>query len=48
MLQTMLKNIENTEEIIRSLDEEIDKQTAEFGIEIELLKSIPGWVKMVR
>jgi transposase len=42
MLQTMLKNIENTEEIIRSLDEEIDKQTAEFGIEIELLKSIPG------
>lgn len=42
MLQTMLESIEHTEEIISKLEIEIDKQTAELGLEIELLRSIPG------
>jgi transposase len=42
MLQTILESIEKTEGIIEKLDAQIAKQTADYGIEIELLDSIPG------
>jgi len=42
MLQTIMGSIEKTEGIIEKLDAQIDKQTVDYGIEIELLDSIPG------
>jgi len=42
MLQTLLESIEKIEDTIVKLDFQIGKQTAEYGIELELLDSIPG------
>ena len=42
MLQTILENIEKIEDSITKLDAQIAKQTANYGVEIELLDSIPG------
>jgi hypothetical protein len=42
MLQTILESIEKIEDTIFKLDFQISKQTAEYGIELELLDSIPG------
>lgn len=42
MLQTILESIDKIEDTIIKLDFQISKQTAEYGIELELLDSIPG------
>lgn len=42
MMQTIMDSINKTEDTILKLDEQIAKQTADYGIEIELLDSIPG------
>ena len=42
MLQTILENISRIEDTVSKLDAQIAKQTADYGIEIELLDTIPG------
>jgi hypothetical protein len=42
MMQTILESIEKTEDIIAKIDSQIAEQTKEYGLEIELLKTIPG------
>jgi len=42
MMQTILRSIEKIEETIGILDTQIAEQTAEYGLELELLDSIPG------
>jgi transposase len=42
MLGTIMENMAKIEATIAKLDVQIDKQTAEYGLEIELLDSIPG------
>jgi transposase len=42
MMQTILGSIDKLEDTISKLDAEISKQTAEYGIVIELLETIPG------
>lgn len=42
MLETIMESIEKIEDTIVKLNLQISKQTAEYGIEIELLDSIPG------
>lgn len=42
MLQTILENMEKIEATIAKVQEQIDKQVADYGVELELLESIPG------
>ena len=42
MMQTILESIEKTEDIIAKIDSQIAEQTKEYGLEIELLETIPG------
>lgn len=42
MLQTIMESIDKIEDTIIKLDFQISKLTAEYGIEMELLDSIPG------
>lgn len=42
MMQTILENIEKIESTIAKLDAQIAEQTREYGLEIELLETIPG------
>lgn len=42
MLQTIQESIQSKEELIRKLDEQIDKATAEYAVEIDLLETIDG------
>ena len=42
MMQTILESIEKTEDIIAKIDTQIAEQTKEYGLEIELLETIPG------
>lgn len=42
MLETIMENIQKIESTIAKVDEQIAKQTSEYGLEIELLDSIPG------
>lgn len=42
MMQTIMDSITKHEETIAKIDEQIEKQTAEYSVEIELLDSIPG------
>jgi len=42
MLQTIMESIVKIEDTITKLDCQIRKQTAQYGLEIELLDSIPG------
>ena len=42
MMQTILGSIEKIEETIGILDTQIAEQTAEYGLELELLDGIPG------
>ena len=42
MMQTILESIAKTEDTILKLEAQIALQTADYGLEIELLDSIPG------
>lgn len=42
MLQTIMESIGKIEDTIIKLDSQINKQTAKYGLEIELLDGIPG------
>jgi transposase len=42
MLQTIMESIDKIEDTIIKLDSQISKQTEQYGIEMELLDSIPG------
>jgi len=42
MLQTISESIKKTEDTIMKLNEEIERQTSKYSLEIELLDSIPG------
>jgi transposase len=42
MMQTILESIEKTEDTITKIDSQIAEQTKEYGLEIELLETIPG------
>lgn len=42
MLQTIMESIGKIESTIEKLDAQIAKQTADYGVEIELLDSVPG------
>jgi transposase len=42
MLQTIMESINKIEDTIIKLDSQISKQTEQYGIEMELLDSIPG------
>lgn len=42
MLQTIMESMSKIEDTIIKLDAQIEKQTSDYGIEIELLDSIPG------
>jgi transposase len=42
MMQTILENMEKIEDTIAKIEVQIAEQTKEYGLEIELLESIPG------
>jgi transposase len=42
MMQTILESIEKIEDTITKIDAQIEEQTKEYGLEIELLETIPG------
>jgi transposase len=42
MLETIRKNIKHTEDMISEMNEKIYKETEKYGLEIDLLNSIPG------
>jgi transposase len=42
MMRTILESIEKIEDIITKIDAQIEEQIKEYGLETELLETIPG------